>query len=1248
MTSLPNGRTPPNLPETSLLARDLPGDSQGSGVASSQRQWQFWIDRGGTFTDVVGRHPEGRLIATKLLSENPEQYRDAAVEGIRRLLGLKPEESIDPSHVGAVKMGTTVATNALLERKGEPIVLLITRGFGDQLRIGYQNRPRLFDLRITLPELLYSRVIEVDERIGADGALLRPLDEASLKAALSLAHAAGFRGVAVAFMHAWRSSQHENRAAALARGMGFTQVSVSHEVSPLVKLVPRGDTTVVDAYLSPILRRYVQQVESQLHQEGKRVPLYFMQSNGGLANAASFRGKDSILSGPAGGVVGMVRTALAAGFHQVIGFDMGGTSTDVSHFSGNSLADCERDFDALVAGIRMQAPMMSIHTIAAGGGSVLHFDGQRYGVGPDSAGSDPGPVCYRRGGPLAVTDCNVMLGKIQPEHFPKVFGPNADQPLDRPAVVERFTELAGEISRATDRRLTAEDVAEGFLKVEVANMANAIKFISVQRGYDVTEYTLACFGGAAGQHACRVADELGMQRVYIHPLAGVLSALGMGLADITAMRQRAFERPLSENNLSLFNQLLDQLGAEAQAAVEAQGVVAEHIRVLRRVHLKYDGTDTALVLPASDLPGMQRAFEAACRARFSFLMPDRCLSIEALSVEAVGQTERESQALKPPTAPAEPDVLVPAARVEMHTAGHRHLTPLYHREDLLPGHRVEGPSIIAERNATTVVEPGWRATVTALNHLVIERFERFLPREESPAVEDRGADPVTLEVFSNLFMSIAEQMGVRLANTAYSVNIKERLDFSCAVFDQAGDLIANAPHVPVHLGSMSESIKTVIRRNSGQLRPGDAYVLNDPYNGGTHLPDVTVVMPVFSQDGQSLLFYVAARGHHADIGGITPGSMPPASHTAEEEGVLIDNFKLVEGGRIREAELRALLLAARFPARNPDQNVADLRAQIAACRKGREELMKMVDHFGLSTVQAYMQHVQDNAEESVRRAITALRDGSFTYPMDNGAQVSVRVRVDRDRRSATVDFTGSSAQLESNFNAPPAVVHAAVLYVFRTLITENIPMNAGCLRPIVVIIPAGSMLCPTPPAATVAGNVETSQCVTDALFGALGLMAASQGTMNNFTFGNERYQYYETLAGGSGAGPDFDGTAAVQTHMTNSRLTDPEVIELRYPVLVEEHSIRQGSGGKGLHRGGDGALRRLRFLEPMTAAILAGHRHVPPYGMAGGAAGELGKTWVERANGSRQPLTYAEQIDVQPGDVFVISTPSGGGYGKPD
>ncbi|MGO4813599.1 hydantoinase B/oxoprolinase family protein [Cupriavidus sp. 2MCAB6] len=1202
---------------------------------SDRRRWQFWIDRGGTFTDVVGLRPDGTVVTHKLLSENPEQYSDAAVAGIRHLLGLAADEPVTPAQVEVVKMGTTVATNALLERKGEPVALFITRGFRDALRIAYQNRPRLFDLNIVLPELLYREVVEVGERLDARGETVTPLDEASLRADMRRVFDSGIRAIAIVFLHGYRQAAHELAAARIARQTGFTQISVSHQVSPLMKLVSRGDTTVVDAYLSPILRRYVEQVEQQM----PGVRLQFMQSSGGLTDAHRFQGKDAILSGPAGGIVGMVRSSQSAGFGRIIGFDMGGTSTDVSHFNGSHPNDFERVFETSVAGVRMRAPMMSIHTVAAGGGSILHFDGSRFRVGPDSAGANPGPASYRRGGPLAVTDCNVMLGKIQSGHFPAVFGPRADAALDRDVVVAKFEALAQAVSAATGDARSAEQVAEGFIEIAVGNMANAIKQISVQRGHDVTGYTLTTFGGAGGQHACLVADALGMQTVFVHPLAGVLSAYGMGLADRTAMRERAVEARLDAAALPVLQAVLDTLAGEARRELLEQEVAEAQIDVVRRAHLRYEGTDSALVVPFGSQAAMQAAFDAAYRQRYAFLMQGKPLVVEAVSVEAIGSSEPPEEKLpEPPPRAGGP---VPAEQVRMFSGGNWHDTGLFPRDALRPGDVLPGPAIIAERNATTVVEPGWQAELTARDHLVLTRA---VPRPRRRAM-GTDADPVMLEVFNNLFMSIAEQMGQRLQNTAYSVNIKERLDFSCAIFDAGGNLIANAPHMPVHLGSMGESIKTVIARNAGRMADGDVYVLNDPYNGGTHLPDVTVITPVFDEAGAEILFYVGSRGHHADIGGITPGSMPPDSTVVEEEGVMIDNFPLVKAGVLDDAGMRALLAGARYPARNIDQNMADLRAQVAANAKGVEELRKMVVQFGLPVVRAYMGHVQDNAEEAVRRVITALKDGAYRYPLDNGAQIRVRVTVDQVRREAVVDFTGTSAQLSNNFNAPRAVCMAAVLYVFRTLVNEDIPLNAGCLKPIRVIIPEGSMLNPRYPASVVSGNVETSSCITNALYGALGVVAASQGTMNNFTFGNDRYQYYETISGGSGAGQGFSGCDVVQTNMTNSRLTDPEVLEWRFPVRLESYEIRPGSGGAGQRHGGNGGIRKVRFLEPMTASILSNNRLHAPFGMAGGEPGAMGRNYVVRHDGSEEALGHVGRCEMEAGDIFVVETPGGGGFG---
>ncbi|KQB56096.1 MULTISPECIES: hydantoinase B/oxoprolinase family protein [Acidovorax] len=1202
-------------------------------------RWQFWIDRGGTFTDIVAKRPDGSLTTHKLLSENPEQYKDAAVAGIRHLLGLKPGEPVTPALVECVKMGTTVATNALLERKGEPTLLVTTRGFRDALRIAYQNRPRLFDRHIQLPELLYTEVIEACERVGAHGDVLQALDEPSLRGDLLAAYGRGLRSVAIVFMHGYRYTQHEQAAQRIAKEVGFTQISTSHETSPMMKFVSRGDTTVVDAYLSPILRRYVEQVASEM----PGVKLFFMQSSGGLTDAGTFQGKDAILSGPAGGIVGMARTAGLAGHEKVIGFDMGGTSTDVSHYAGAF----EREFETHVAGVRMRAPMMSIHTVAAGGGSVLAYDGARFRVGPESAGANPGPVSYRRGGPLAVTDANVMVGKVQPLYFPSVFGPAANETLDADAVRARFEEIAAQTQRKP------EEVAEGFIQIAVQQMANAIKKISVARGYDVTRYTLQCFGGAGGQHACLVADALGMSRVFVHPLAGVLSAYGMGLADQTVIREQAVEMPLAAASLPLIAERLDVLGSAAQAELERQQVSANPVQVRHNVHVRYEGTDSALVVPFGDMASIQAAFESAYRQRFAFLMVGKGLVVEAVSVEAMIAGDAPAE----PRLPVHPHRKHPQREtVKMYSGSAWHDAALVVREDLHPGDVIPGPAIIAEKNTTTVVEPGWSARLTDLDHLVLDR----VTARKVQYAAGTTVDPVLLEVFNNLFMNIAEQMGLQLQNTAYSVNIKERLDFSCALFDATGNLIANAPHMPVHLGSMGESIKTVIRENAGKMHPGDVYMLNDPYHGGTHLPDVTVITPVYVAEGAEPTFYVGSRGHHADIGGTTPGSMPPFSTRIDEEGVQINNVKLVDRGIFLEEEVRSLLTTGGgttpYPSRNPQQNLADLRAQIAANEKGVQELSKMVGQFGLDVVQAYMRHVQDNAEESVRRVITQLKDGQFTLKLDNGAQISVSVKVNVAERSAVIDFAGTSAQQTNNFNAPRAVCMAAVLYVFRTLVDDDIPLNAGCLKPLQVIIPQGSMLNPNPPASVVAGNVETSTCITNALFGALGVMAGSQPTMNNFTFGNAQYQYYETIAGGSGAGAvfdasgrtvrGFDGTSVVQTHMTNSRLTDPEVLEFRFPVVLDSYEIQRGSGGAGRWAGGDGGVRRVRFLEAMTASILSNGRLNPAFGMAGGQPGRPGANRVLRANGQVEELGHIGAALMEPGDVFEIATPGGGGFGE--
>lgn len=1185
--------------------------------------WQFWIDRGGTFTDVVARAPDGQLHTAKLLSSDPERYADAAVEAVRRLTGAA-DGPIPPC---TLRIGTTIATNALLERKGEPVLLAITRGYRDAIRIGTQERPDLFARRIVLPDPLHADVIEIDERLMADGTVRTPLDEDAARAALQSAYDRGLRAVAIVLMHGYLHPAHEQALACIAADIGFTQISASHDVAPLIKLIGRGDTTLADAYLSPVLRAYVDGLRDAL---GTDSDMLFMQSSGGLTEGALFRGKDAVLSGPAGGIVGLARTAEQAGFREVIGFDMGGTSTDVSHYAGAY----ERDNEARVAGVRLRAPMMRIHTIAAGGGSICSFVDGRFRVGPESAGAVPGPACYRRGGPLTITDCNVMLGKVQPAHFPSLFGPNGDQPLDTDAVADRFAAICAQVQAETGRAMTPREAAQGFIAVAVASMANAIKRISVARGHDVSRYTLASFGGAGGQHACLVADALGMDRVMIHPLGGVLSAYGMGLADRRAVRERTLALPLGDAALD---------AALATLADDARADLPQADRIETLLRLRYDGTDSLFDVPLSDTGTMRDDFLAQHQARFGFAGKGTIL-IDMARVEAIASTQEAMDGIVAIATHAAP----PIAHVDYAGAP----APVHDRATLSADSAVDGPALIIDPVSTTAVEPGWRAQLDAHGNLILTRH---IPRARPDSDDATTVDPVRLEVMGGLFMAIAEEMGAALQHSASSVNIRERLDFSCALFDASGNLVANAPHMPVHLGSMGDSIRTIMRRRGtgpdGQpidgrgMLSGDVYALNAPYDGGTHLPDVTVVMPVFVGDGATPAFYVAARGHHADIGGITPGSMPPGSISVEEEGIVLDNLLLVDRGDLREAAIRDLLASGPWPARNIDQNIADLSAQIAACAKGASELRRISDSYGVDTISAYMGHVQDQAEAAVRRLIDHLSDGRFSYAMDSGDTVQLAVHVDRAARKATIDFTGTAAQLPNNFNAPASVVRAAVLYVVRTLIDEAVPMNDGCLKPIDIIVPDGSMLRPRFPAAVVAGNVETSQVVTDALFGALGAMAGAQGTMNNFTFGNDRHQYYETIAGGSGAGPDFDGADVVQTHMTNSRLTDPEILETRFPVLLEEFSVRAGSGGQGRHHGGNGGLRRIRFLEDMTAGILSNRRIVPPFGLDGGAPGAPGRNHVERADGRIEPLGPTATVQLAVGDAFIIATPGGGGFG---
>ncbi|MDC3391470.1 hydantoinase B/oxoprolinase family protein [Candidatus Thioglobus sp.] len=1199
-------------------------------------KWQFWIDRGGTFTDIIGRSPAGKIITHKLLSENTRQYQDAAIQGIRDLLRLKEGDVIPIDIIESIKMGTTVATNALLERKGENTLLAITSGFADILRIGYQQRPKLFSLDINLPDMLYSKIIEIEERVDVNGKILTKLDTLKSEKLLKSAFNEGYKSIAIVLLHGYRYKDHENKLKLIAKEIGFMQISVSHNVSPLMKIIPRGDTTVVDAYLSPILRRYVAQVKNALgfdkNDSGK---LKFMQSNGGLTDANYFQGKDAILSGPAGGVVGMVKTGEKVGLNKLIGFDMGGTSTDVCHYNG----EYERTLETEVAGVRLRSPMMLINTVAAGGGSILHFDGSRYRVGPDSAGANPGPACYRNGGPLTVTDCNVMIGKLSPDFFPKVFGPNANQKLDSRIVFKKFKALAKEISLSTNKLISPEEVAEGFLSIAVESMANAIKKISVQRGYDVSDYALSCFGGAGGQHACLVADSLGIKQIHLHQYAGVLSAYGIGLADSSTINDLAVELALDEEIINSLSISFKELENSGKKELISQNLNEKLFVYFDRVYLRYKDSDSSLAVRFDDYKSMKLSFENTHKARFGFISPEKTLIIESIQVEVSCQSEQFDleeipiQALKTKTLTSN-DVFI---------GGETQQTIFYNRSDIASNDLIFGPAVIIESTSTIVIEPGWQGCLNDKNDLILERTKKI---KRASAI-GTNVDPVMLEIFNNLFMSVAEQMGTVLENTASSVNIKERLDFSCALFSPKGDLVANAPHVPVHLGSMSESIKTIIRENFDTMSRGDAFLINAPYNGGTHLPDITLIKPVYDENSEKVIFYVATRGHHADIGGTVPGSAPANSSHVKEEGILIDNFTLVSKGVFLEKEIYDLLSSGEYPARNIQQNIADLKAQVAAAEKGSQELLKVIKNYGLGVVHAYMKHVQDNAEESVRRVLDVLSDSSFTYKMDDGNQVSVAISVDKIERSATIDFTGTSEQHPGNYNAPSAICYAAVLYVFRCLVDDDIPLNAGCLKPLNLIIPKRSMINPEYPAAVIAGNVETSQYIVDALLGALGVVAASQGTMNNFIWGNDRVQNYETICGGSGASINQDGCSAVHTHMTNSRLTDPEILEWRFPVRLESFSIRKNSGGSGLKNGGDGVDRRLRFLEPMTVNIITGHRVVPPYGLAGGNSGALGKNYVIHLDNSITELKTKGQIEVVKDDIFVLKTPGGGGFGKP-
>ncbi len=1211
--------------------------------------WQFWIDRGGTFTDIVAQAPDGQIRVHKLLSENPQRYPDAALQGIREILGIGPEQPIPHEQIAAVKMGTTVATNALLEHKGEPTVLVINAGFKDALRIGYQNRPDLFALEIKLPKLLYVDVIEISGRYQANGRELTPLDITQIQQDLQAAYNQGIQACAIVLMHSYRYPKHEKIIAKIAAEIGFTQISVSHEISPLIKLIRRGDTTVVDAYLSPILRRYVDRLGQELPPE----KLLFMQSHGGLVRSTQFQGKDSILSGPAGGLVGVVQTGLQAGIKQIIGFDMGGTSTDVCHYShpfnATTIPVYERQWETEIAGVRLQTPMLAIHTVAAGGGSILKFEQGRYQVGPESAGANPGPAAYGNNGPLTITDANVLLGKIQPDYFPKIFGPAGNLPLDVATVQSKFEALTESIKTATNTSITSAEVAAGFITIAVETMAQAIKKISLQRGYDLRDYTLCCFGGAGGQHACLIAESLGISEILIHPYAGVLSAYGMGLADVRVIKEQSILLTIELENLkqtdikNVIETIETQLKQAAIEELELEEINSKQITTRTTLQCRYQGSDTSLEIPYNaDLEQMISIFQQAHQQRYGFIFTDRAVEIASLAVEAIGVMPLpHSDLIKSIQSQSKPIGIV-----DLYSKGNWYQVQAWQRDTLAPETLITGPTLIIELTGTNVIEVGWQAKITAQGNLVLTQQQSALNQStvKISKINHNQPDPIQLEIFHNLFQAIAEQMGITLQNTSASVNIKERLDFSCALFDAQGELVANAPHIPVHLGSMGQTVKTLLETKGAQLQPSQVYASNNPYSGGTHLPDITVITPIFLESDQPQ-FFVASRGHHADIGGITPGSMPADSHHLDQEGVLLDFFPLVDQGKFQEQALLNLLTNCPYPARNPQQNITDLQAQIAANNWGVQELTKLVNHYGLETVSNYIEFIQANAADCLRQRLKSLSSGQFSYPLDSSAVIKVKIIVDHPRETLTIDFTGTSPQDTGNLNAPLAVTKAAVLYVLRTLIQEKIPLNAGCLRPVSVIVPEGCLLNPNYPAAVVAGNVETSQAVTNAIYGALGIMAASQGTMNNLTFGNSTYQYYETIGGGSGAGPGFHGASGVQTHMTNSRLTDPEVLETRFPVLLEAFAIRSDSGGNGQFRGGNGLIRRLKFLEPMTVGMISQSRIVAPFGLAGGDSGGAGENWLELAEGTHQKLESKFSLEIQANDVIEIHTPGGGGYG---
>jgi len=1268
----------------------------------TDQSWQFWIDVGGTFTDCFACRPDGSLLRHKVLSSGVTKgeigavttdgggiidparrgepadfwrgyafrllddqgttidervvahsdgagggigldrpFREPALEGqayelsageeapvlaIRFLLGLRLDQDIPPL---ALKLGTTRGTNALITRRGARTAFVTTRGFADILRIGYQNRPRLFDLTIEKPDPLFEAVVEIDERVATDGQVLLRPDSERIRSSLAHLRDRGIESLAVCLLNAYCQPQHERLVGQIAHEVGFAEISLSHQIAPLIKIVSRGDTTLVDAYLNPVLRSYVGDLRNALDRHGAS-DIRLLTSAGGLASADQFVGKDSILSGPAGGVVGFSRVARAAGFERAIGFDMGGTSTDVSRYDGRF----ELEYETEKAGVRVVAPMMAIETVAAGGGSICHFDGVKLAVGPDSAGAEPGPACYGRGGPLTVTDVNFFLGKVLPDYFPF--------PLNRQAVRRRLEQLCKDIERASGKRYEPRELAAGFLKVANTNMANAIRSISIAKGYDPRDYVLVSFGGAAPQHACAVAGELGVRKILNHPDAGILSAYGIGLADVVRHRAEGVYREYSEETIRELDSVLLRLTDQARQEVIAEGVSPDRIEAIHSFDLRYKGLDAFLTVPAPTEGTYAQCYAREHRRRYGYVHEDRPLEIVAAKVEVVGRSSKQLPRSRsvPPSSPQ------PVATAPVHFDGQTYQTSVFRRAELRAGDAILGPAIVVESVSTTVVDPGWNARMLTGGELLVEEETKG---RKCPSISAQ-ADPVMLEVFNNQFAAIAEQMGITLRNTASSVNIKERLDFSCALFTPSGDLVVNAPHIPVHLGAMSETVKHIVAANP-RISPGDVFVTNDPYCGGSHLPDVTVVTPVHDTDGGRLLFFTASRAHHAELGGVSPGSMPPFSENLAEEGILIRDFKLVDAGRSRVDQLRELLTSGPYPSRSPNDNLADIAAQVAANQEGANDLVALVERYTLPVVEAYMGHIQEAAERKMRAALSRFADGrhEFVDHLVDGSPIAVAVAINGD--SAVIDFTGTGPVLPGNLNANRAIVTAAVTYCLRCLIHDDIPMNQGVLAPIEMILPECLL---NPPrrdspeacAAVVGGNVETSQRVVDVLLGALNVAAASQGTMNNLLFGDDTFGYYETICGGSGATRNGPGADAVHTHMTNTRLTDPEVIEQRYPVRVKQFSIRHGSGGNGRHRGGDGVIRRLEFLRMLDVSILSQRRgSYASYGVEGGEAGALGRNALARHDGTEEALAGRAKFTARPGDVLSVETPGGGGWG---